>query len=105
MGTGVVIPAGIEPPAFQKLLHSPYRALSGPTMVLVRLRAGVSPAQGLASVQRIALAGTRAFAALPNAVSDGGESVEALPVRYPAEIENYRSIGATPVLLATGLAG
>ena len=27
-----------------------------------------------------------------------------LRVQYPAEIENYRSIGSTPVLLATGLA-
>ena len=27
-----------------------------------------------------------------------------LPVQYPAEIENYRSIGSTPVLLAAGLA-
>jgi hypothetical protein len=36
MGTGAVIPAGIEPPAFRKFLHSPYRALNGPTMVFVR---------------------------------------------------------------------
>ncbi len=104
MGTGAVIPAGIEPPAFRKFLHSPYRALNGPKMVFVRLRAGVAPAQGLASLQRIADAGTRALFALPNAVGGGGESVQVLPVQYPAEIENYRSIGATPVVLAAGLA-
>jgi hypothetical protein len=104
MGTGAVIPAGIEPPALRKFLHSPYRALNGPMMVFVRLRAGVTPAQALASLQRIADAGTRALFALPNAVGGGGESVEVLPVQYPAEIENYRSIGATPVLLAAGLA-
>jgi ABC-type antimicrobial peptide transport system permease subunit len=33
-----------------------------------------------------------------------GQSVNVLPVQYPAEIENYRSIGATPALLAAGLA-
>jgi hypothetical protein len=104
MGTGAVIPAGIEPPALRKFLHSPYRALNGPTMVFVRLRAGVTPAQALASLQRIADAGTRALFALPDAVGGGGENVEVLPVQYPAEIENYRSIGVTPVLLAAGLA-
>jgi ABC-type lipoprotein release transport system permease subunit len=31
-------------------------------------------------------------------------SVEVLSVQYPAEIENYRSIGATPEFLAGGLA-
>jgi ABC-type lipoprotein release transport system permease subunit len=65
-------------------------------MVFVRLRNGVSPAQGLASLRRIADAGTGASEA------GGGVSVAVLPAQYPAEIENYRSIGATPVLLAAG---
>jgi hypothetical protein len=104
MGTGAIVPTGIEPPAFRKFLTSPYRALNGPTMVFVKLRASVAPAQGLASLQRVADAGTKALLALPNAVGGGGESVTVLPVQYPAEIENYRSIGATPVLLAAGLA-
>ena len=56
-----------------------------------------------ASVKRIADAGNKAFAAVPNGGA-AGASVEVLPVQYPAEIENYRSIGSTPVLLATGLA-
>jgi ABC-type antimicrobial peptide transport system permease subunit len=73
-------------------------------MAFVRLRAGVSPAEGLASLRRVAEAGTRALFALPNTVGGGGVSVGVLPVQYPAEIENYRSIGATPVLLAAGLA-
>ncbi len=104
MGTGAIIPAAVEPLALRKFLHSPYRALNGPKMVFVRLRAGVTPAQGLESLRRIADAGTKALFALPNAVGGGGESVEVLPVQYPAEIENYRSMSATPVLLATGLA-
>ncbi len=35
----------------------PYPALNGPQMVFVRLRPGVTPAQGLTSLQRIANAG------------------------------------------------
>ena len=102
-GTGAIIPTGIEPPVFRKFLRSPYRALNGPKMVLVRLRAGVTGAQGLASLQRIANAGNKAIAAVAGN-RGAGASVEVLPVQYPAEIENYQSIGATPVLLATGLA-
>jgi predicted lysophospholipase L1 biosynthesis ABC-type transport system permease subunit len=67
------------------------------------LQPGVTPAEGLASLQRIANAGNRAFAAVPNGVA-AGASVNVLRVQYPAEIENYRSMGATPVLLAAGLA-
>jgi MacB-like periplasmic core domain/FtsX-like permease family len=101
MGTGAILPIGIEPPAFRKFLHSPYPALNGPGMVLVRLRAGVNPAGALTSLQRIASAEVRALDATP----DGrGSNVAVLPVQYPAEIENYRSMGTTPVLLATGLA-
>ena len=103
MGTGAIIPTEVEPPALQKFLRSPYPALNGPAMVFARLRAGVSPARGLASLQRIAEAGDKAFTAVPNGVA-GGASVQVLRVQYPAEIENYRSIGATPVLLAAGLA-
>ena len=103
MGTGALVPAGIEPPAMQKFLTSPNPTLNGPRAVLVRLKAGVTPAAGLASLQRIARAGTRAFEELPASLYNG-QSVEALPVQYPAEIENYRSIGATPAFLAAGLA-
>jgi predicted lysophospholipase L1 biosynthesis ABC-type transport system permease subunit len=72
-------------------------------MVFVRLRPGVTPAQGLTSLQRIANAGNRALAAVPNGAA-AEASVKVLRVQYPAEIENYRSMGATPVLLAAGLA-
>lgn len=104
MGTGAIILVGTEPPAFRKFLHSPYRALNGPQTVLVRFRAGVSPAAGLASLQRIAQAARMVLAALPNKAQAAGESLQILPVQYPAEIENYRTIGATPALLAAGLA-
>ncbi len=103
MGTGALVPAGIEPPAMQKFFTSPNPTLNGPGAVLVRLKYGVTPAAGLASLQRIARAGTRAFEALPASLYTG-QNVEALPVQYPAEIENYRSIGVTPAFLAAGLA-
>jgi hypothetical protein len=103
MGIGAMIPFGIEPPAFKKFLHSPDPTLNGPTMVLIRFRAGVATAKALTTLHRIADVGNEAFAAVPNG-GGGGATVFVLPVQYPAEIENYRSIGATPLLLATGLA-
>jgi hypothetical protein len=103
MGTGALVPAGIEPPAMRKFLTSTNPTLNGPGAVLVRLKNGVTPAAGLASLQRIARAGTRAFEELPASLYTG-QHVEVLPVQQPAEIENYRSIGATPKFLAVGLA-
>ena len=52
-------------------------------------------------MQRIANAANRVFAADPNAA---GNSVSVLGVQRPAQIVNYRSIGATPLVLAAGLA-
>ncbi len=103
MGTGAILPFGVEPPAFQRFLHSPNPTLNGSAMIFVRLRAGVSPAAGRANLQRIAEAGTKAFLALPDG-EGAGASVEVLSVQYPAEIENYQSIGDTPLILAGGLA-
>ncbi|MGO8724140.1 MAG: FtsX-like permease family protein [Acidimicrobiales bacterium] len=103
MGTGAIVPVGIEPPKFQRFLSSPDPTLNGPGMVFVRLRPGVSPAAGLANLQRLAEAGNRAFLAIPDG-GGAGASVSVLTVQYPAEIENYRSIGDTPLILAGGLA-
>jgi hypothetical protein len=103
MGTGALIPSSIAPPALRKALTYQNATLNGPTAALVQLKNGVSPSAGLASLQRIAQAGTRAFEELPSSLYMG-QSVYVLPVQYPAEIENYRSIGATPALLAAGLA-
>jgi hypothetical protein len=103
MGTGALIPSSIAPPALQRALTYQNATLNGPTAALVQLKNGVSPSAGLASLQRIAQAGTRAFEELPSSLYTG-QSVYVLPVQYPAEIENYRSIGVTPALLAAGLA-
>jgi hypothetical protein len=103
MGTGALVPASIVPPAMQQALRRQNATLNGPAAALVQLKTDVSPSAGLASLQRIAQAGTQAFEKLPSSLYTG-QSVEVLPVQYPAQIENYRSIGVTPALLAAGLA-
>jgi len=102
MGTGALVANAIQPAAMIRATTSPYPTLNGPTMVVVLLRDGMSPVTGLASLQRIADVGTKALAALPN--GQGGGTIVVLPVQRPAEIVNYRSMGATPTVLVSGLA-
>ncbi|MCU1460936.1 MAG: hypothetical protein JWO37_1011 [Acidimicrobiales bacterium] len=102
MGSGALIPVGIEPLAFREAQRSPDPLIDdGPGTALVRLRPGVTAAAGRADMQRIADAAIKALAADPNS---GGSDVRVLPVERPAEIVNYRSVGATPAVLALGLA-
>jgi hypothetical protein len=101
MGTGALVDTDIEPAAFQAALHSPDPTLNGPGMVFVRMRSGVSAAAGRADLERIAAAADKVFADDPDG---GGNNVIVLGVQRPAQIVNYRSIGATPVVLAGGLA-
>ena len=103
MGTGALVSDGIEPAAYQQaqLNHDP--TLNGPSMVFVKLRNGVSRTAGLAGLQRIADDANRAFAAVPDGAG-GGYNVAVLGVQRPAEIVNYRTMGAAPVILASGLA-
>ncbi len=104
MGSGAIVPAGILPAAMAKFLHSPYPALNGPKMVFVRLKAGVSAATATAFLKHVDAVGDKALYAVPDGLGEG-DSLAALPVQYPAEIENYRSIGDTPAILALVLAG
>ena len=101
MGTGALLSTGIEPVAMRRALTSPDPTLNGPPIVVVRIRNGVSTTQALASLQRIADVGTRALAAVPN--GQGGGTIVVLSVQHPAEIVNYRTMGATPTVLVTGL--
>jgi energy-converting hydrogenase Eha subunit A len=103
MGTGAILPIGVEPEAFRAYLTSPYPALNGKQMVFIRLRNGAPNMLARASLQTILEAGNRALAAVPNGEGSGDFS-QLLKVQYPAEIENYQLIGATPVVLALGLA-
>ena len=103
MGTGAILSFGVEPKVMEKFLLSPYPTLNGAKMVFVRFRVGVSDAAGLQSLKSVDKAGNKALYAVPDGEGKG-DSVEPLPVQYPAEIENYRSIGDTPSVLALGLA-
>jgi hypothetical protein len=102
MGTGGVISDQDESSAMRRALASPYPTLNGPTMVFIRLREGASRSAALSSLKKIVAAGNLAFTKVPDG-GGAGDSVVVLPVQYPAEIENYRSIGATPDVLALAL--
>jgi hypothetical protein len=102
MGTGALVSSGVEPRAWQRAQTSPDPILNGPQYVFVRLARGVSAAAGRANLQHIAAAADKAIAADPQAV--GSDEVTVLGVQRPAQIVNYRTIGATPVVLAAGLA-
>ena len=100
MGAGGVLSDHISP-AFIRAAQSPDPNLNGPGLVFVRLRNGVRAAVGQADMNRMATLADKVFAADPNTT---GDSVEVLGVQHPAEIVNYQSTGATPVVLAAGLA-
>ena len=98
MGTGAIFASQLLPDQ----VRNSYGDKSGPNMVLVRLH-GANPAVALRSLQQTLDATNQLFAADPN-FADYGTVVALLPVQHPAEIVNYRSMGATPALLAAGLA-
>jgi hypothetical protein len=100
MGTGGIIRIAAAPAAFRNGKANRDPNLNGPALVVVRFRAGVGAAAGQASLQRVANETTRALADDPNA----GGMFSVIGVQQPAEIVNYRSTGATPAVLALGLA-
>jgi putative ABC transport system permease protein len=102
MGTGALVPFQALPRTFLSIEKSNDPVYGGPNLVLVRLRADAPPQAALASLQRIARAVNEFFAAQPG--GSGSNSVVVQGVQRPAEIVNYRTIGATPALLASGLA-
>lgn len=104
MGTGALMSETSLPVSFRQATESSIPALDGPNMVFVRLRPGLSGAAGLADMQRMADAANRILAATPGGAG-GGQSISVLGVQRPAEIVNYGTIGVTPTLLATALAG
>jgi hypothetical protein len=86
-----------------------YGPISGPNAIFIRLRPGVSPAAGLRSLNRIAgqLNRDSRSAEAESVVGDIGSYlnfVSVLPVQRPAEIVNYKTMGAMPAILAGGLA-
>jgi hypothetical protein len=101
MGNGALLSSGFEPPAFARAILNKDPNLNGPNLVFVRLRPGVSASSGKRNLERIAHDANVVFKKDPNAF---GNIVTVLGVQRPAQIVDYRSIGATPELLATGLA-
>jgi hypothetical protein len=101
MGTGALIPYGVEPPRLVQAVAYKDPKLNGPELVFVRLRPGVSPAAAKRNLEAIAHEANVVFNKDPHGA---GNNVTVLGVQRPAQIVDYRSIGATPVLLATGLA-
>jgi hypothetical protein len=97
MGTGALVSAQLLPTGAGG-------CIGPPGMALVRLRPRVSPAAGLASIRRTASGANRALAAAPASSPCHGDILGVLPVQHPAQIANYRTMGATPALLAFGLA-
>jgi hypothetical protein len=101
MGLGAMLTTAVETPSFAAALASKDTIFNGPGLVFVRLRAGVSAASGKRNLEAIARDANAAFKKDPNGY---GNVVTVLGVQRPAQIVDYRSIGATPVVLATGLA-
>jgi hypothetical protein len=101
MGTGALVPMGFEPRSFLNAIKNKDPNLNGPSLIFVRLRAGVSAAAGKRNLEALARSVNTVFNNDPQA---RGNYVTVLGVQRPAQIVDYRSIGATPELLATGLA-
>jgi hypothetical protein len=98
MGTGALLSSDVIPAA----ARDRFGAFSGPNMIFVRFRAGADSATAVKSLQQIADSVNKTMVA--NTATAGGASIYVLPVQHPAEIVNYRSMGATPTVLAAGLA-
>ena len=106
MSTGALFSAAILPEGSSS---GPFGAfLAGPNAILVRLRPGTSPAAGLQSLQAIGRQLTAGLKAPRTLAESNGSSIadtiDLLPAQRPAEIVNYKTMGAMPAVLAAGLA-
>jgi putative ABC transport system permease protein len=94
LGGGAVLPASALPQEARASGIS-NRALQGPNTILIRFRPGVDHAAAIRRLERIGgqLSGIRSV-----------QGIQVLPVQRPAEIVNYRTMGAAPLVLAGMLA-
>jgi FtsX-like permease family len=94
LGRGALVTASVLP---SDLLTGGItdRTLQGPNTILVRFRQGINQA---AAVQRLDRIGAR-LSGIRSTLS-----VQVVPVQRPAEIVNYRTMGAAPLILAGILA-
>jgi hypothetical protein len=101
MGTGAIVSLGVEPPAFRRAVTSGDPNLNGPDLVFIRMRPGLTDERARADLAPILAASDNVLAADHNTI---GQNVRLIGVQRPAQIVNYRTIGAAPVVLAIGLA-
>jgi hypothetical protein len=90
MGSGAEIPTAVIPAAFRTSVG----AGSGPEVIFVRLKSSVSQTAALPGLRRIANA----------TANQNNDGVIVDAVQRPAEIVNYRTLGATPAILGAALA-
>src|SRR5580698_2658366 len=105
LSTGAIISTRSLPAADR----TAYGPVSGPNAVFIRLRPGVSKAAGMRSLNQIAAQLNQdshgpLVESLFGNIGQYINFVSVLPVQRPAEIVNYRSMGAMPAVLAGGLA-
>ena len=90
MGTGALVSYQLLPAEVRNSGSGDGSSAFEPSAIFVRLRRGANPAASLATLRRLV------------AAKGGGVSV--VSVQRPAEIVNYRSMGATPAVLGIALA-
>ncbi|MGH9021039.1 MAG: FtsX-like permease family protein, partial [Acidimicrobiales bacterium] len=73
--------------------------------IAVRFRAGVSARAARAETRHLAAVANRGFASLPVTSPCAGDRFAAAGLQRPAEIVNYRSMGATPAVVGATLTG
>jgi hypothetical protein len=100
MGIGAVVSDSVASKV-NHALSNPDPLQNGVRLAVIRLRADVSPAVALLSLQRIAATVSQRLANDKNA---GGGTFVVLPVQQPAEIVTYQHDGSPSAALAGGLA-
>ena len=101
MGTGALLPYTVLTTQLARAFSSSDPNQSGPALIFVRFRSGVSTSRRRADIERLVTTARNLYVHDPNALSD---NLVALGPQQPAQILNYRTIGMTPELLAGTLA-
>ncbi len=94
IGSGAVVDYNLIPASARNITDLP---TPGPNAIFIRTNPRIAPTIALRSVQGIADA--------INSATEGSTSILVYNDLLPAEIINYKTMGSTPVILATGLAG
>ena len=101
MGVGALFSYLSLPASFLRQITSSDPTQTGPSIVFIHYRSGVTANAITADENRIVAIANRAFAADPAAAGDVDSSIG---VQRPAAIVNYQSTGSTPLVLALALA-